>query len=150
MRRLDCHDRIKQALSSYQTALRTVEAMITIVISQPQQASLLDRHFALPDLRSLAAELHDIYFTRMFACFESGLRDYWRTRVRDTRPLTEQLLSSLAGRFGVPQDTLDAVHEIRSFRNYLIHEEHEVEKRFTIEEASKHLNTYLARLPLAW
>jgi hypothetical protein len=86
----------------------------------------------------------------MFACFESSLRHYWRASVRDTRPLTEQLISSIAGRRGVPQDTVDAVHEIREFRNCLIHEETEVEERFTIDEASRHLNTFLARLPLKW
>ena len=101
-------------------------------------------------MRAVPEQLHDIYFIRMFACFESDLRHYWRTNVRDTKPLTEQLLSSIAARRGVPQDTLDSVQEIREFRNVLIHEEHEIRRRFTIDEASAHLNTYLARLPLNW
>jgi hypothetical protein len=86
----------------------------------------------------------------MFALFESSPRHYWRTNIRDSKPLTQQLISSIAGRLGVPQDTLDKVQEIRKFRNYLLHEEFEVTSSFTIEEASGHLNTYLARLPLEW
>jgi hypothetical protein len=111
---------------------------------------LYTNDLSLTELRSLAQELHDVYFVRMFACFESSLRHFWRTTIKNSKPLTRQLLSSIAGRLGVPQDTLDTVQEIRDFRNYLIHEEHEVKRRFTIVEASGHLNTYLARLPLEW
>jgi hypothetical protein len=56
----------------------------------------------------------------------------------------------IAGRRGVPNDTRDTVQKIREFRNVLIHEENEEKERFTIDEASRHLNTYLARLPLEW
>ena len=104
----------------------------------------------LGEMRGLANELQDIYFVRMFACFECSIRHCWWTKVRESKPTTEQLLSSMAGKFGVPQDTLDTVHEIREFRNGLIPEDHLVNKRFTIEEASGPLNTYLARLPLEW
>ncbi len=148
MRRFDCHDAIKQTKSSYQTALQTVSALIGIVEEQPQY--LYDHNLDLKEMRLLAEQLHDVYFVRMFARFESSLRHYWRTKVRDTKPSTQQLLSSLAGKIGVPQDTLDTVHEIRDFRNYLIHEEHQIKRRFTIDEASRHLNTYLARLPITW
>ena len=101
-------------------------------------------------MRNLEHALHDIYFVQLFASFESSLRGYWRTNVRDTKPLTMQLIAAVAARRGVPDDTRDTVQEIREFRNLLIHEEHEVRHRFTIDEASGHLNTYLARLPLEW
>jgi hypothetical protein len=101
-------------------------------------------------LRALAADLHDIYFARMFACFESSLRNYWRSEIRDTKPVTETLISSLAARLRLGQDLTDAVQEIRKFRNYLVHDENELHTRFQIDAASKHLNTFLARLPLQW
>jgi hypothetical protein len=148
MRRTDCHNRLKQVRMSYETARQTVEVFRRIAQQQPQY--LYDYKLTLADIDALAIELHDIYFTRLFACFESILRQYWRAKVRNSRPSTEQLLSSVAGRFVVSQDTLDAVSEIRAFRNLLIHEEHDVKRRFTIDEASGHLNTFLARLPLHW
>lgn len=148
MRRLDCHNALKQVLSSYRTARRTVHVLIEVVIHQPDY--LYNNDLTLADMRAFANELHDIYFARMFASFESSLRHYGRTRIRNTKPPTQQLVSRIAERLGVPQDVLDTVHEIRDFRNYLIHEEHEVKRRFTLEEASGYLNTYLARLPLEW
>jgi hypothetical protein len=148
MRRNDCHIRIKQIIINYENAIQMVQILTGIVTEQPQY---LHRHnLSLAEMRALAIEFHDIYFTRMFACFESSLRHYWRITVRDTKPLTEQLLSSIAGRQGVPQDTLEAVHNIRKFRNFLIHEEHEIEMRFTIHEAGGYLNKYIARLPHEW
>jgi len=107
MRRHDCHNAIKEVKSSYQTALQTVNVLIDIVENQPEY--LYDNNLSLSELRSLAQELHDIYFSRLFACFESSLRHYWRTKIKDSKPSTQQLLSSIAGRLGVSQDTLDTV-----------------------------------------
>jgi hypothetical protein len=148
MRCLDCHARVKQVQRSYEAALQTVNLVIAMVESDPD--ILYENDINIRDLRAIGQELHDAYFARMFAYFESSVRHYWRARVRDTKPSTEVLLNSLAGRRGIPQDTLDVVQEIRDFRNRLVHEELAVTKRFTIAEASKHLNTYLARLPLEW
>jgi hypothetical protein len=148
MRRVDCHDRLKQVKSNYHTAHKTVGAFIKVVTQQPEYLRTHDLNVS--EMQNLLRELHDVYFVRMFACFELSLRNYWRKSVRDTKPFTQQLLSSIAGRRGVPQDALDAVQEIREFRNYLIHEEVDVKKRFTIDEASSHLNSYVSRLPLEW
>src|SRR5438067_626672 len=122
MLRLDCHNRIKQVKSSHDAALQTVKVLIQIVISEPDY--LYDNDLSMSALRGLLDELHDVYFARMFACFESSLRHYWVNTIRDSKPPAKVLLSSLAGRHGVPQDTLDTVHEIREFRNSLMHEEH--------------------------
>jgi hypothetical protein len=148
MRRLDCHDFIKQLTSNYRTALRTVTTLIRLAEERPEY--LRNYNLDLIEMRAVAAQLHDLYFSRIFAHFESCLRHYWRADVRDTKPMTEQLISSIAARRGVPQDTLDIVQEIRDFRNFLIHEEHEPRMRYTIDESIKHLNTYIFRLPIEW
>jgi hypothetical protein len=148
MRRSDCHDNIKVVKSSFETALRTVEAMISLVEKKPEYLRIYD--LDLIDMRILAEELHTVYFVRMFASFESSLRHYWRSSVRESKPSTRQLLSSIAARRGVPEETLEDVQEIRNFRNYLIHEEHQAGRRFSIDESSELLNKYLSRLPLEW
>jgi hypothetical protein len=122
--------------------------LIRLAVEQPRY--LRDEKIDLGEIRALPKELHDVYFARMFACFESDLRHYWRTTVRDTKPVTERLLSAVAARRGVPQDMLDAVQEVREFRNYLIHEGHQPRRQIAIDEASRRLNAYLARLPLEW
>jgi len=148
MRRLDCHARIKQVKDECHTVLKTLKAFIEIAAVQPKV--LYENDLSLREIRSLEQGVHDVYFVRMFACFESTLRDCWRKKVRDTKPTTEQLLSAMAGRFGIPQDTLDFLHEIREYRNHLIHQEAKTPKPFTVDEASPYLNEYLARLPLKW
>ena len=135
-------------MRGYQTALQTVELLIRLAEDQPKY--LRANNLGLDQLRSLSDELHDLYFVRMFACFESDVRHYWQTAVRNTKPLTEQLLSSIAGRAGSRQDTLTAVQEIRELRNQLIHEQHEARRPIAIEEARRHLNAFLAWLPLDW
>jgi hypothetical protein len=70
MRRIDCHSRIKEVRSNYETALQAVNVLIGMVMEQSAHPSHYD--YNLPTLRSLARELHDVYFARMFACFESS------------------------------------------------------------------------------
>jgi hypothetical protein len=148
MRREHCHRRINQVVLSYRTVLQTVEVLIQLAKSDPKYLHV--NKLELSALQALTGELHDVYFVRVFACFESDLRHYWRTSVRDTKPPTEQLLSSIAARCGIPQNKINAVHDVRVFRNFLIHEEHEIRERLTIDDALKALNGYLAWLPLEW
>jgi hypothetical protein len=148
MRREECFDRIEQVVHHYHTAVQTVRVLIRLAEDQPKY--LHDYQLDLREMRALPQELHDVYFARMFACFESDLRDFWRTTVRDTKPLTEQLLSAIAARRQIPQDPLDKVQRIREFRNHLIHGEQEFTESFTIDEAKAHINAYFAWLPVRW
>jgi hypothetical protein len=148
MRRSDCHDRIKQARSSCETACRTVLVLIRLAEEQPEL--LYNQNLDMADIKVLPDELRDVYFVRMFACFESDLRHYWQKCVKDTVPPTKQLLSSIAGRIGLAEDKLDAVQAIRAYRNYLVHEQHEKPEPITIDQASGDLNTFIARLPRVW
>lgn len=148
MRRFDCHRRLKDVQSSYHTALKAVRVFIDIAKSQPDL--LYDNGLDLADLYSIEAELPSVFLTRMFAGFESIVRSFWRTNVRDTKPLTEVLLNCVAQRRGVPQDAIDAAHDIRDCRNSLMHDDHEIERPYTIDEACKCLNRYLSWLPDSW
>lgn len=150
MRILDCHDRIKKARGDYEAASRAIIALREIAAQRPDR--LRGQDLDLAEMRTLDLNhLHAIYFIWMFACFESSLRHFWREGLgRKTVPKTEDLVTSIATRRGVPQDILDSVQEVRIFRNYLVHEDQGDVKPFTIAEASRHLNTYLARLPREW
>jgi hypothetical protein len=128
--------------------LRTVTAMIAIVEQRPDYLRI--HRLEMADLRALKKELHDLCFVQMFASFESSLRNYWRTRVRATKPPTRQLLLSIAEKRGIEEETVEDVQAIRDLRNCLIHEERTIERQFSIDEASRLLSKYLARLPLEW
>jgi hypothetical protein len=148
MRRLDCHDRMRRVKRDYSTVLQTVRALIRLVEQNHKYIKIYN--LDINEMRAVGGQLHDIYFTRMFASFESSLRHFWRRTVKDTQPGTKQLISLIAARRAVPEDTLNTVQEIRAFRNILMHEEDEVRCRFQIDEAIGPLNTYLASLPLEW
>jgi hypothetical protein len=148
MRRRECYDRIGKVVYHYETAIRMADVLIRLAEERPK--TLQGNDLDLGGMRSLRDEFHEVYFTRMFACFESDMRYYWRRTVRDTRPLTEQLRSLIAARRGIPRAVLADVHEIREFRNYLIHEEHEARRPITIDEGRRRINAYLAWLPLSW
>jgi len=146
MHRIDCHDSIKRVMGNYDIAFR----MVDVLRQRVKPKDLFDSGLELNALRDLSRELHDVYFVRMFSCFESSIRHFWRETVKNTKPPTKQLVNSVADKRGIPDDIKVTVHEIRDFRNYLIHGGHEIVRRFTIKEASQTLNKYLARLPLDW
>lgn len=146
MNRFDCHDRLKEVAQRYVLAKEVLANAVELI---SRDASLLEA--SVPTLNELSSELESLYFVRLFAVFESTIRHYWLNTVRSSRPSTEQLIDRVAVRRAMPQDTLNTVQEIRQYRNYLIHEELSGRpKTFTMDEASRVLNTYLARLPLNW
>jgi len=148
MRCHDCHNRIKKLRDNFATALKMVNALLGLTRDEPRYLNKysLDRS----EMQDVADGLHDLYFTAMFASFESALRNYWRARGRRGKPQTKVLIASIAAIRVVEQDTLDMVQEIRNFRNSLVHEDHEIAKKYTIEDAIGPLNKFLARLPLEW
>lgn len=148
MRKYEWHERLKEVLRNYETALRTVEVFRRLAASNPDL--LFDNDLSLREIDDVLHQLGVLYFTRLYACFESALRHFWRCEVRNTRPSTEVLIDSIAARRGVSQDALDDVHDVREFRNYLIHEDYSPSRQFTIQEASKCLHMFISRLPETW
>lgn len=150
MRRHDCHDLIKRVAFDYEIVRATFVRFREIATEQPRY--IADCKFALSDLRRLTEKQHDIYFIWMFACFESSLRSYWRAsrKLKRTRSKTANLIDSVAARCDVPRNVLNAVHNIRDFRNGLVHEETETKIVYSMNDASKWLNKFLSRLPLEW
>ncbi len=149
MRGVDCHDRLKTIRNNYSTALATVQ---TVIEFAGQHIDLMqNKNLDLKALKAVESQLHEIYFARFFAGFENILRHYWKSGLgKDTSPMTSVLISSIGARRHIPQGTIDVVQAIRDYRNSLVHDEHQVLRAFTIEEASPHLHVFISRLPLVW
>jgi hypothetical protein len=101
------------------------------------------------DLVRASEALEGTYLTRMFAEFETGLRLYWDT-LRDTNPRTVDLLNSLAGQRGIPDDQRDNTHLVREYRNSLVHEREEDVDPIPIATARGHLCRFFSFLPYQW
>jgi hypothetical protein len=101
-------------------------------------------------LRKTLANLEITYVLRLFAAFEGILRDYWESGLgRATEPPMQQLLDSVAAQRKMSPADLDAAHEVREYRNELIHEDLRV-ARFDMQQCVSALGSYLRWLPQSW
>jgi hypothetical protein len=109
--------------------------------------TILHRHLDPPDLTRASEGLEGTYLTRMFAEFETGLRLDWAT-LRDTHPRAVELLNSIAGQRGIPDEQRDDAHGVRLYRNSLMHEREDEEVAIvTIARARGFLCTFFSFLP---
>jgi len=104
--------------------------------------------------RDLVAALDQVeatYLIRMWAAFEMALRSYHEEKTGHDEIKAVNLVGWTAGikqGRAISEDVRDRVHEVRNYRNYLVHGNpaHAV----TIEDARKRLNTLLHCLPIQW
>jgi hypothetical protein len=138
--------RIKSIEREYGSVRLAVDRLLSQVRFDP---TILNSGIALRDIVYAAENLEGTYFVRLFAEFETGVRNYWKT-FRDTHPRMEDLVNSLASRHKIPFNLTVSVHIVRNLRNSLVHEREDVTETVTIGEARKYLCKYLARLPSDW
>ena len=93
--------RIKAVERDYSAARFAIERLLESAHSDP---TLLRRILPLRDLAQASLRLEATYFIQMFAVFESGLRDFWRTNRPGRMPRTESLLDGVASARQVPVD----------------------------------------------
>jgi len=85
----------------------------------------------------------------LFAEYETGLRLFWKT-IRDTEPLTQDLLNGITARRGIPQGRVASAHAVREYRNALVHVREEEVDPIPIAEAREYLCRFFAYLPPTW
>lgn len=144
--RWDWLDRIKAVEREYLIARRAVDAFSAAL---EKDQSILPPNTRIRDAQAMSDNLEGTYIIRLFAAFESGLRSYWAS-IRTTKPPVRDLVDSVAGDRGVPDDLRDQVHEVREYRNSLVHENDEEVEAVAINVARSRLCTFFARLPDDW
>jgi len=112
--------------------------------------ALADQAVAFADIRACREHLEGTYTVRLFAEFESGLRDFWRDgRGRRSRPQTRALIDSLAAYQQVDRASLRRVHQVREYRNRIVHEQ-ATGPTLSFGECRSYLGRFLSYLPRAW
>jgi len=101
------------------------------------------------DIVHAAAGLDGTYVIRLFAEFETGLRQYCET-TRASHPPMRDLVNGVAAMCGVPDDRRDNVHLVRAYRNSLVHEREEEVEVVPINVARGYLCTFFSFLPPRW
>jgi hypothetical protein len=103
------------------------------------------------DASSCGANLEATYVIRLYAEFESGLRDIWRNYYKKRRRTPMEGLLQLMARQLVPQDCVDEAQEARAFRNSLVHEDSdEVVVELSLREVKSRLCRYFSYQPMDW
>jgi hypothetical protein len=111
--------RIKAVEREYGAIRLGTDRLLVAVNDDPE---VLEAQVRRPDIGTAAANLEGTYIIRVFAEFETALRHFLRA-FRLRRPgSTEALVNRVRDRGHVPQAFTDAVHQVREYRNVLIHE----------------------------
>jgi hypothetical protein len=141
----------------WQTRIKSVEREF-IVMRQAadrfEQQARKDRSILLENLRhaeirSASKNLEGTYLMRLFAEFETGARQFWRTRRRSV-PGTAVLLARLADLVRIPDPLLGDCDRVREYRNSLVHEREDGVEAVPIVEARGHLCRFFSFLPREW
>jgi hypothetical protein len=93
--------------------------------------------------------LDGTYIIRLFAEFETGLRQYW-DQARGTNPRTRDLLDGLAALRGIPDEQTENAHTVREYRNSLVHEREEEVDAIPVAKARGYLCHFFSFLPAKW
>lgn len=118
---------------------------------QHNTALLTTAGLHLADFKSLRATLEATFIIRLFAEFETGIRDYWNKGLhRSPRARIRDIVESLASRRRILDAIKINVHAVRRYRNRLVHEEDADADLVSIEEARGSLCRFFGYLPGDW
>ncbi len=107
------------------------------------------------DLVAAGESLETTYSVRLWAEFETAILSYYRhlKGEPEARIKAVDLVNTLAGvRHGraIADAVRDEVHEVREYRNSLVHERTYPAPPVALVEARRRLNTFLGKLPEQW
>jgi hypothetical protein len=148
VKRDDIFNWIKSVDSEYRVATLAV----TNLRDQARQdlLALKAGDLVLADVVKCLTNLEATYVVRLFAEFESALRIYWKESTkRRTCPQINQLIASIGARRDVPENTIGYAHEVREFRNGLVHEKIQ-SASLTFGDCRSYLAKFLSFLPPHW
>jgi hypothetical protein len=140
--------RVRDELESARFALSTIaRAWHEHLAAAPTPGG---RNLSLADIRRCLDNLELTYVLRLFATFEAILREFWLNGVgRTTEPDLRPLIDSIGRRRSMDAATLATTHDVRDFRNRIMHQNVQV-LRFDFGQCAKSLGAYLSWLPVQW
>ncbi len=142
-------DRMRAVEREYLAAAVATELLEERLRAEP--TFLRSRKLRNRDARNLRGNLEGTFVIRLYAEFESGLRDVWQNAFgRDTHPPMRDLIAALGVRRYVPQDVIDSTNVVREYRNTLVHEGNANAEAIPLAEVRNRVCTFFSRMPLDW
>ena len=145
-------DRLKATVREYYVVADAVQWRRASVQTHQVPAPL---ETSLRDYEAASRQLQPTYLVRLWAEFETALRSYRRYIVSNPNDnirafdLIEWAQGIDKGR-KVADEMRELVHEVREYRNSLVHERDDMAPAVGIDAARRRLSTYLAKLPDEW
>jgi hypothetical protein len=144
---LEIHNRLKALESMYRAAKAAALYYLSACLKDP---ALLERAGCRArDVRDCINDLEDTYLVRVFAVFETALRDYWENCSRSKKPTAaEHLLNRVASRRSAG-GMIAQVHAVRKYRNWVVHGGARPSK-ISLAQGRGYLCRFLGYLPRSW
>jgi len=146
LRRYEWQSRIVEVCRQYQALTQATKHFRLAAKKDP---TILREKITPRDIEEAENNLEGIFIVRVYAEFETGLRDYWDT-VRPTHPMMGILMDSVAAQRKVPASVSKNAHLVREYRNGLVHEREDAPDSVPVDIARSHLSRFFSFLPEDW
>jgi hypothetical protein len=141
--------RIRAIEREYRVGLAAANGLDERFRADPSALDAEQLKFA--DYRNFRDNLEATYLIRLFAEFEAGLREAWELAFRRTTiPSVRDLIDSVHAQRLLPDAWRDCVHNIRVYRNALVHEGGDDARPVALREACGDLCRFFGALPHHW
>ncbi len=148
-KKTDRAERVKSVERQYFVADKARESLE--VALNAHSALLTQIGLSAADLHAFKSKLLDTYFIRLFAEFETAIKDYWKNGLNeDPRTRIMDVIDSLAARRRVLDSVRVNVHAARKWRNKLVHEDDSDAIEVEITRARSSFGKFLGFLPDDW
>lgn len=100
-------------------------------------------------LQVASSDLETTYVTRLFSQSESILRQYMRAQHPGRRlpQNVSTLINRIALLHSLPDDVRDGAHQVRIYRNSVVHADGATVAAITFRQSARYLNRFLNSLP---
>ncbi len=142
-------ERIRAIEREYLVALVAADGLDRRLDADPSALDAVGLERA--DYRRFREDLEATYLIRLFAEFEAGLREAWELAFRRaTVPSVRDLIDSICAQRLLSDEWRDCVHNVRVYRNALVHEGGDQVQPVGIREACSDLCRFFSGLPRLW
>jgi uncharacterized protein YutE (UPF0331/DUF86 family) len=139
-------ERMKSVEREYQIAIASSDALTEALRRTP--SLLTEQGLVRADLDAQIENLALTYLIRLFAEFETGLRDYWAALKNKKKNIPGRgMIDSLSSTHTIDDKTRQNVHAVRKYRNSLVHEDDFQADPVSIPEARRSLCLFFGHLP---
>ncbi len=126
-------------------------AMRKLVVQARSDPTILEADMKFSGIGEALDNLNNTYAIRLFADFETGLRQFWTAARLEPEPRSiTEIIDRVASRHRIGSDELRNVHRVRKDRNRQVHDNEEEGEAIDVGDCRHFLNAFLGEMPSSW